>query len=390
MRLCAVKEIEENMIMGKSLYDAKGQLLLGAGYRLTKKIKSKIIKRGHNHIYIMEEGTDDVIPQDIISDQIRLLASSILIDKVEEIQKITQFEDMTHDKALKLLKDGHFKKINISSDMKNMVDEIIKDISTAGTKFMNTIMLKTKDTYFIDHAINSTVLAILIAQKYGFKRSEITRLALGTFLHDIGKITIEQLKDHDNPKKAKEYYLEHSTFGYLLLKDSPNISPVEAQIVNQHHEYQNGTGFPIGLFGQNLPPINIENRFTKGKIFRFAEICCVANAYDNMVMNPLNKKQMEPQDVLKELILESGKKYNMDIVKTLLEIVPAFPVGAFLKIINSSNSALVGSVGVVAKINEKYLNKPFIIITRDKYMKKVKPDIIDTSKLQDVKLKLIL
>ena len=390
MRLCAVKEIEDNMILSKSIYDVKGKLLLGAGYRLTSNIKSGITKRGYNHVYIMEEGTEDVIPQDIISDQIRLQASSKLVDKVEEIRKITQFEDMTHDKAVKLIKDGHFKKVNISSDMKNIIDEIIKDISAAGTKFMNTLMFKTKDTYFMDHAINTTVLAILIAQKYGFNRPEIASLALGTFLHDIGKITIEQLNDHDNPQKAKEYYLEHSTFGYLLLMDSPNISPMESQIVNQHHEYQNGTGFPIGLVGQNLPPIKTENRDTKGQIFRFAEICCIADAYDNMVMNPLNENQMEPQDVMKQLILESGEKYNKDIFKTLLEIVPAFPVGASLKIISSSDSALVGSIGVVAKINENHLNKPVIIITRDKYMKKVNPDIIDTSELQDVKLKLIL
>ena len=390
MRLCPSKEIEDGMVLGKSIYDADGRLLLSAGYRLLRGIKSRLSSRGYNHIYIHEEGTVGVIPQDIISDQIRLQAISGLADKAENIRKIIQFEDMIHDKAIKLIENGHLKKVNISSDLKKIVEEIMKDISAAGAKFMDTIMFKSKDTYYMDHAINTTVLAIMIAQKYGLNKQEIASLALGTFLHDIGKVITEQINDNDNSKKATDYYKEHSTFGYLLLRDNANISPMESQVVNQHHEYQNGSGFPIGLSGQNLPPVNIKNRETKGRIFRLAEICCVANAYDKMVLNPNGENHFAPHEVMKKMIVDSEKIYNKDIVKTLIQIVPAFPIGAYIRVINISNPALVDYAGVVAKINENNLHKPVIILTRDKFMKKIKPEIIDTSELSNVKLKLIL
>ena len=129
MRLCAIKHVEEGMILSKSIYNADGRLLLSAGYRLSHTIKSKLKVRGYNHVYIEEEGTDNVVPQDIISDQIRLQASLKLADKTVEIREITKFENMNRDKAVKLLKEGYFKKFKINNDFKNIVDEIIKDIS---------------------------------------------------------------------------------------------------------------------------------------------------------------------------------------------------------------------------------------------------------------------
>ena len=390
MRLCSIDKLEEDMILGKSIYDVDGRLLLKEGYSISSAMKWRIKKRGYNYIYIMEEGTEEVNPQNLISDQIRLLANIKLLDKTEEIRKVAKFQDMSHDKAMKLIEDGHLKKVNITGDIKNVVKEIIKDISAAGAKSLNTLMLKSNDTYFMDHAINTTVLATLIAKQYKFSSREISSLALGTFLHDIGKTITEQLNDHNNPVKAKEYYIKHPKFGYDLVKNSPEITPMISQIVYQHHEHQDGSGFPSGLIGDNFPPVKSTNRTTKGRIFRLAEICCVANAYDKMVLNPASEKQMDPQDVIKQLIIDSGTKYNKDVVKTLFQIVPAFQVGVSIKILEASNHSLVNSTGVVAKIKENNPNKPVIIVNRDKYQKKIQPYLIDTSEIKHVKLRLCL
>jgi len=390
MRLCSINEIEDGAILGKSIYDVNSRLLLKKGISLSTDMKLRIKKRGYNYVYIMEEGTEDVNPEDMISDQIRLQANIKLLDKTEEIRRITKFQDISHDKAVKLIEDGHLKKINISTDMKKIVGEIIKDISTAGVKSLNTLMLKSQDTYFMDHAINTTVLAILIAQKYKFNSKEISSLALGTFLHDIGKTIVEQLKDYNNPKKAKEYYLQHPKFGYELLRNSHNITPMENQIVYQHHEYQDGSGFPTGLAGENLPPVSLQNRNMKGRIFRLAEICCVADAYDKMVLNPTSEKQMDSQSVMKEIVKNSGTKYNKDVVQTLFQVVPAYQIGVYVQVIDASDQALINYIGVVAKINENNPNNPVIIINRDRHKKKIKPQLVNTSELKKIKLKVIL
>ena len=67
MRLCSIHEFEEDTVLGRSIYQSNGKLLLGAGYRINEAMKAKLIERGYTHVYVMEEGTEDVVPEDVIS-----------------------------------------------------------------------------------------------------------------------------------------------------------------------------------------------------------------------------------------------------------------------------------------------------------------------------------
>ncbi len=389
MRLCSIAECVGE-VLGKSIYHANGKLLLGAGFRINDSIISKLKSRGVSLVYIMEEGTEEVIPEDVISEEIRLQAKAKLADKISEIQRMNEFSKLTRGKAVRLFETGYLKDIRINFDMRMIVEEMLKDIASAGAKFITSVMIKSEETYFLDHAVNVTVLSILLGRKYRFNKQEIMSLALGSFLHDIGKVVIEQIKDSGNPKEAEALYREHPTFGYLLIRNSPEVTPVETQIINQHHEYQDGSGFPIGLKGQNLPPIQQITHETKGYIYRLAEICCVLNAFDNLVFNPLKGKQEGPGAAIKKLLPDSEKKYNRDVIQTLLKVVPIYPVGTTIKVVNIVDPHLVGCIGVVAKINEKNINKPVIILTKNKFLKKMTPMMIDTSKLTNVDLEIVI
>jgi HD-GYP domain-containing protein (c-di-GMP phosphodiesterase class II) len=389
MRLSSIQELNESFILGKSIYHANGKLLLGAGYRITDVMRAKLIERGYSHVYVMEEGTEEVVPEDVISEEVRLQAKAKFADKISEIKSQAEFREMSYTKATDLIQKGYLNKVNITYDMRMIVEEILKDISTAGAKFLNTVMVKSTQSNFIDHAINTTVVAILIGRKYRFNKGELTSLALGTFLHDIGKLVLEQVSGNDE-KTREELYREHPTFGYLMIRDSTEVTPMETQVVNQHHEYQDGSGFPIGLQGQNLPPIKPVVRETKGQIFRLAEICCVANAFDNLAYDPKQCNPMDLENAVKKMVIDSEKIYNRDVVQTLLQVVPIYPVGASIKVVDIVDPYLIGYRGVVARINEQHLNKPVIILTRNKFMKKIKPIIIDTSKLSTIELQLIV
>lgn len=390
MRLCSVVKLEDGMLLGKSIHDVDGRLLLKEGSVISSAMTARIKKRGYNYIYIMEEGTEEANPKDVVSDQIRLMANIQLAEKTEKIRKAAKFGNMSYDKAVKLIDEGHLKKINFGADIKDVVGEIIKDITSTGAQSLNTLMLKSHDTYYMDHAINTSILATLIAKKFRLKADVINALALGSFLHDIGKTISEQLDVPANKSKEKEIYLKHPKFGYDLLSSSSDMSPMVTQVVFQHHEYQDGNGFPSGLSGDNISPVVLPGRVTKGRIFRLAEICSVANAYDKMVLNPDSDIQMDPQEVVKQLIVDSGTKYNKEIVKTLLMVVPSFQTGVYVKVMESSDSSIVYSSGVVVNVNEDDHNRPVIVINKNRFDKKVKPLMVDTSELKHIQLKIIL
>ena len=87
MRMCPTKELSEGMILGRSIYQANGRLLLSAGYRINQDVKTRLLDRNYPFVYIMESGTEDVIPEDVISDEIRLQSLAMLEDKAEKVKK---------------------------------------------------------------------------------------------------------------------------------------------------------------------------------------------------------------------------------------------------------------------------------------------------------------
>ena len=390
MRLYPVKDLEDDMVLGKSIYLMNGKLLLGAGFCISPEMKGRLVERGYTHIYIMEEGTDDIVPKDIISDEVSHHAKNTLANKIYDIQNQTEFKNVTVSKAADMIESGCLSDVNITFDVKKIIGEIVKDISVLGSNLMNSVMIKTADTLFLDHAVNTTVLSLLIGRKYRFSQKELLSLGLGVFLHDIGKTMIDKMNEDNDPDKAKELYEEHPTFSHLILNNSPNMTPIETQIAKQHHENQDGTGFPIGLKGCNQPPVKNLNQSMKGYIFRLAEICSVTDAFDNMTYNPLKSEQTDPAQAIKQIILEAGTKFNKDVVKTLLKVVPYYPVGVTVKVVDVDDSALVGYIGVVARIDEDNINKPGIILIKDKFKKKIKPMSINTSQFKKVELKLLV
>ena len=73
----------------------------------------------------MEEGTEDIVLGDIISDEIKLHAKSALSEKSKKIEKYFQFKDLSHSKVIDLLNKGYLKDVNNTYDMKRVVDEIM-------------------------------------------------------------------------------------------------------------------------------------------------------------------------------------------------------------------------------------------------------------------------
>ena len=388
-----MKDVQIGQLLGKSVYGLNNKLMLGAGYRITADLKAKLIERGYAYVYIMEEGTENVTPQDVISEEVRLLAISGIANKAEEVKKQLTFKELSRSKLYEVLEQGYLKQVAITHNVKTIVQEMLSDIASVGAKVMNSMLFKSKSTYLLDHSLNTTIISILIGKKYGFTKTELSDLAVGAFLHDFGKIVLERLgqsqADYDREALARE----HPTFGYLIVRNSRNASPISCQIINQHHEYQDGSGFPTGLIGENLPPIGTLKR-KSGTIYRLAEIVCVANAFDNLLFNPFHEKRLSPTEAIKKMLQGKETLYNKEILATLVQIIPAYPEAARVRVKRLLGpdhlKAYHSYLGVVAKVNEEALDRPVIILIRDQFGNQIPPLVIDTSTLQEVELELVM
>ena len=123
---------------------------------------------------------------------------------------------------------------------------------------MNTLALavETKDPYTSGHHKRVADLARAIATEMGLSEETLDGIRMAAALHDIGKITLPA-EILSRPSKLSEAELNliktHSQKGYDILNDIEFPWPV-ARIVYQHHERMDGSGYPLGLKGEEILP----------------------------------------------------------------------------------------------------------------------------------------
>ena len=147
-----------------------------------------------------------------------------------------------------------------------------------------------------------------IGQAIGLHESRINDLRLLAEFHDIGKIGIpETILKKPGPLSKEELMVmrRHPEIGYHFSKAIPNLTPISDWIL-KHHEWWDGSGYPLGLCGANIP---IE-----------ARIVHIADAFDAMTHNRPYRKSLSLESAVQELKKGSGTQFDPDLVKVVLHL----------------------------------------------------------------------
>ncbi|MFW6029939.1 MAG: HD-GYP domain-containing protein, partial [Halanaerobiales bacterium] len=166
---------------------------------------------------------------------------------------------------------------------------------------INILEVKSYETK--EHALRMTKLAFEFGEKLNLSNSELNRLSLLSTLHDIGKITIPE-KILKKPAKltAEEWVIlkEHSERGYKIAAASEEFAAVAEDILS-HHERWDGSGYPNGLEGKNIPYL--------------ARIISVIDAYDVMTHDRPYSSAISEAEALKEIKKCAGSQFDPELAK---------------------------------------------------------------------------
>ena len=387
-----IDDITDDMVLGRSIFLPTGELLLAAGYRLTERFRTRLKQMGFNTVHIQVEGTDDIIPENIISEHVQRDLSVSLNKSTSEIKNTFSIREEGRKNIRKMIRQNkqHLNKFLTHSGLLSAVEKMIDEILNQPSVVLNMAALQKAGNDLFTHAINVSVISLSIGRKFHFSYEEMKQLAMGAINCDLGLIAIpkEILDKNGNfdTQEEREIYTQHTIYGYLMLSQNPSIAPTSAAVALQHHEYQDGTGFPRNIRGENLAPLKDFSR--KNLIHRFSEIVAIADTYDMLTTGRM-KPMYSVREAIHKVIGMGGEKLNKEIVKTLTSIVPAYPVGTRIRIVNAPSSQLVGYHGVVATDNLEDLESPQIILYETKNHQKVKPILIDLSDHTGFQLELI-
>src|SRR5205823_3734096 len=143
--------------------------------------------------------------------------------------------------------------------------------------------VRSHATYSIQHGLDVMVTATAIGQLLGYDRQTLRKLALGCALHDVGKVFIQdEILAKPDPLTPEECQRlrDHTVFGYLMIRDSLALGILAAHVAYQHHERQDGQGYPRGLTGTNRITRGLEVHMP-GHIVPLAEVAAIADFHDS-------------------------------------------------------------------------------------------------------------
>ena len=383
MRIISIDKIVPGMILGKTIYSAGTNVLLHRGVALTNNYIVKLKARGHTAICIDDVETADIVIKDPISDKIRAMATKDIL----KVYKVTQtsmvrIEADTTDAIIKSINSPKFKK---SFQQNPLLAHLCDNINYFLADIMNHDVLsglhsiKSFDNYTYEHSVDTAVISTIIAKHLLLSHEKLKQIAVGGFLHDIGKIFIDE-KIINKPLKLTPEEFEmaklHPVYGYELLKDVHQIGSIPSHIAYQHHEKQNGRGYPRGLRGNNKLDTGSLKYQEDDRLIMLAEIAAIADFYDACISNRPYRKGLSPDLVYDLIKFGSGSQFNKELVDCFLSVVPKYPVGYEVRVIYGEYQ---GYTGVVALVNHQQLSSPKILLLNDNRKKKIKPIELDLS-----------
>jgi len=220
-----------------------------------------------------------------------------------------------------------------------MVDSVLRNPDAC----MWLARLKNKDSYTYKHSMGASIWAVSLGRQIGLPKIDLMLLATGTLLCDVGKLSLPESLLMKKEKLTKEEFVEvrsHVEKGLIALSKAGNVNPKVKQIVANHHERHDGSGYPNKLKGTNIPVL--------------ARIAAIADCYDAMTSERIYAKAISPSMAVRKLFEWRGKDFQGELVEEFIQSVGLYPAGTLVEL-NTGEVAIVISESRVRRLRPKVL-----------------------------------
>jgi len=224
------------------------------------------------------------------------------------------------------------------------------------------VCLRKRDEYAYNHSIASSVWAVVLGRHLGFDRTGLQTLAMGGMLLDVGKVHIpESISGKAGPLETQEMQImrSHVDYGLALAKKTPGINQDILDMILSHHERHDGSGYPRGLAGNDIPV--------------YGRIAGIVDCYDAMITRRPWAEAKSSYDAVRELNLLAGQQFQRELVEQFVQALGMFPTGTIVEL-------NTGEVGIVIEQNRVRRLRPKIMLLLDGGQAP-----ISTSKIMDLK-----
>lgn len=308
------------------------------------------------------ESEDARLEFEILKKQVKPLAGHGYIDRTsleEEIERIRDAHSFVQALIPALMEDARMGRAIKTDTARKAISAMAASIIRNPDALMCFTQLKHKDAYTAEHSVRVSVLAMAFGRHLNMKREEIESLGLGALLHDIGKTRVPtEILVKQGELTAQETHLirQHVPYGVQIL-ESTDIPSRAMEVVAQHHERFDGSGYAKGLKGK--------------EISEFGMIGGISDFYDALTSDRPYKSGAPSHRVLRDLYKYRGTMFDPDLIERFIQCIGIYPIGSVVEL-------NTGDIGVVQNINRTRRLKPQVaLVLQPDHTTYAKPVIVD-------------
>lgn len=193
------------------------------------------------------------------------------------------------------------------------------------------------------HSMNVAVLSMMLAKELGFSSDEIRQIGIGCLFHDIGKVEIpHHIVNSTKTLTRPELNLikQHCHYGEVIVKKI-GLTEEAIKIVMQHHEYADGSGYPLQLKGS--------------QISKLASVVSIVNTYDNFCNHVDVNRSLSPNEALSFMFSHQRNLFDATQLSIFIRCLGIYPPGTIVKLSNEMT-------GMVVSVNSGKPLRPCILV----------------------------
>jgi HD-GYP domain-containing protein (c-di-GMP phosphodiesterase class II) len=272
-------------------------ILVASAFVVLNHAQLKILE---SHHIVLEQRNVETVPA--ISANSDFEKNTLINESVLQMEEI--FHSIQRTRKIPLL------------DIRRQIIPIIHQTAEQKYLFRLFTSLQSKDDYTYRHNIAVGVIATLIGKWIGLTEAELSQLSMAATLHDVGKIKIPlEILNKPGELTKDEYKLmkKHTIYGYEMIKETVGTNHRQALVALQHHERQDGRGYPFGIRAD--------------KIDYFSRIVAVADVFHAMISKRAYRNASPFYETLKQMKQNAFGDLDPRIVSLFLDKIMQSLIG---------------------------------------------------------------
>lgn len=311
MRYMKTADVRSGSILARTIYGTDGRILIKANTPLTEFLLEKLMGLGYPGLYLFDPGESHAVLKASLDEQLRIEAA-------------VHLQNIDLDKCIYVANEI----VTQLLEKKNIATEVNR--------------ISCYDLCTWTHSVDVCTFAVMCGIAMRYSDDELKELSQAALLHDVGKTLVNRDVLTKPAKLTDDEYAmmkNHPLYGYDLFKKNTSLLPAVYRSVYEHHENEDGSGYPRNIKGNN--------------IHRYAKIIHAVDVYEACTAIRPYKRPMNPADAIENLMAGYGSLYDMHVIDVLRSIIVLYPLGREVFLSD-------GRTAVVMENRREALSRPIV------------------------------